>query len=389
MYETKKQCCCKPTLINTRNADKEPHNKQNTKRTIQKKDTSSINKHVEAQHGSNQVRYQGANKLQNNVNYKTEKSLSGVEKKAQSNNSHQKIVNRTGIPNNLKTGIEYISNLSMDDVNVNYNSNKPLELGAAAYTQGTEIFIAPGHDDFLSHEVWHVVQQKQGRVTATSKYLGGEINEDVGLEKEAEIMGQLSLDAGKSVSLDSCQCSAKYQNKSNKKNNHEFINRKILGNYQCLFGNKQSNNNEPQKKTMKQTPTKVDVDLKQFCFLKKRFIPPVQSHAPGVGGTVTYLSPRTPDAGLFSPGFANQLRREGIFAALSLFGGMGTTSNAFVETERYKLENELEELEENRERLKAMFGSDNEMVASFTEHIDITGQALQECNKFRENIGLD
>ena len=72
--------------------------------------------------------------------------------------------NQTGLPNNLKTGIENLSGYSMEDVKVHYNSSKPAQLGALAYTQGTEIHVEPGQKRHLPHEAWHVVQQKQGRV---------------------------------------------------------------------------------------------------------------------------------------------------------------------------------------------------------------------------------
>ncbi|HCC51392.1 MAG TPA: hypothetical protein DEQ30_04490, partial [Porphyromonadaceae bacterium] len=73
-------------------------------------------------------------------------------------------INKTGLPDDLKTGIENLSGYSMDDVRVHYNSGKPAQLQALAYTQGTDIHVAPGQEKHLPHEAWHVVQQKQGRV---------------------------------------------------------------------------------------------------------------------------------------------------------------------------------------------------------------------------------
>lgn len=55
----------------------------------------------------------------------------------------QKQVNHTGLPDNLKTGVENLSGFSMDDVRVHYNSSKPAQLQALAYTQGTDIHVAP------------------------------------------------------------------------------------------------------------------------------------------------------------------------------------------------------------------------------------------------------
>jgi hypothetical protein len=101
----------------------------------------------------------------------------------------QKKTNNTGLPANLKTGIENLSGLSMDDVKVHYNSGKPAQLNALAYAQGTDIHIAPGQEKHLPHEAWHVVQQKQGRVKATRQMKGISVNDDQGLEKEADTMG--------------------------------------------------------------------------------------------------------------------------------------------------------------------------------------------------------
>ena len=98
--------------------------------------------------------------------------------------------NNTGLPDKLKTGIENLSGYSMDDVNVHYNSSKPAQLQAHAYTQGTDIHVAPGQEQNLPHEAWHVVQQKQGRVKPTLQMKGKvNINDDKGLEKEADVMG--------------------------------------------------------------------------------------------------------------------------------------------------------------------------------------------------------
>lgn len=101
--------------------------------------------------------------------------------------------NNTGLPDNLKTGIENLSGYSMDDVNVHYNSDKPAQLNALAYAQGTDIHIAPGQEKHLPHETWHVVQQKQGRVQPTMQLQGVNVNDNEGLEKEADMMGGQAL----------------------------------------------------------------------------------------------------------------------------------------------------------------------------------------------------
>ncbi|BAZ32185.1 hypothetical protein NIES4074_46870 [Cylindrospermum sp. NIES-4074] len=104
--------------------------------------------------------------------------------------------NKTGMPDNLKAGIENLSGMSLDDVKVHYNSAKPAEMQAKAYTQGTEIHVGTGQEEHLAHEAWHVVQQKQGRVKPTLQAKGVEINDDEGLEKEADVMGHKAQQAG-------------------------------------------------------------------------------------------------------------------------------------------------------------------------------------------------
>ncbi|WP_083867405.1 DUF4157 domain-containing protein [Fulvivirga imtechensis] len=108
----------------------------------------------------------------------------------------QKKENNTGLPDQLKSGIESLSGYAMDDVKVHYNSDKPSQLQAHAYAQGTEIHIAPGQEKHLPHEAWHVVQQKQGRVKPTTQLQGKiNVNDDAGLEKEADVMGRRALNA--------------------------------------------------------------------------------------------------------------------------------------------------------------------------------------------------
>ena len=106
----------------------------------------------------------------------------------------EKTPNNTGLPDKLKSGIENLSGHSMDDVKVHFNSDKPAQLQAHAYAQGTDIHMAPGQDKHLPHEAWHVVQQKQGRVKPTMQLHGKvNVNDDAGLEKEADVMGAKAL----------------------------------------------------------------------------------------------------------------------------------------------------------------------------------------------------
>jgi hypothetical protein len=113
---------------------------------------------------------------------------------AQQQQPIQKKENNTGLPDNLKSGIENLSGYSMADVKVHRNSDKPAQLQAHAYAQGTDIHLGPGQEQHLPHEAWHVVQQKQGRVKPTMQLKGEvSVNDDAGLEKEADVMGEKAL----------------------------------------------------------------------------------------------------------------------------------------------------------------------------------------------------
>lgn len=91
--------------------------------------------------------------------------------------------------------------MSLDDVKVYSNSGKPDQLQAHAYAQGSNIHLAPGQEKHLPHEAWHVVQQEQGRVKPTVQMKGKvNIDDDVGLEKEADVMGGKSLQTSSFIS---------------------------------------------------------------------------------------------------------------------------------------------------------------------------------------------
>lgn len=111
--------------------------------------------------------------------------------------------NKTGLPDRLKSGIENLSGYSMDDVRVHYNSSRPASLNALAYAQGSEIHLGAGQERHLPHEAWHVVQQAQGRVRPTMQMNSGVgVNDDVGLEKEADVMGARALSENMASRID-------------------------------------------------------------------------------------------------------------------------------------------------------------------------------------------
>ena len=101
----------------------------------------------------------------------------------------------TGLPIRLRARLEILSGLDLSGVRVYPNSSKPAQINALAYTQGKHIYLGPGQEKYLSHEGWHVVQQSQGRVKQTMQAKGVSINDDKGLEAEADFMGTKALRA--------------------------------------------------------------------------------------------------------------------------------------------------------------------------------------------------
>lgn len=101
--------------------------------------------------------------------------------------------NNTGLPDDLKSGMESLSGVNLDSVRVHYNSPKPAAVQAHAYAQGSHIHLASGQEKHLPHELGHVVQQAQGKVSATTTVAGVAVNDSAQLENEATQMGHAAL----------------------------------------------------------------------------------------------------------------------------------------------------------------------------------------------------
>lgn len=92
----------------------------------------------------------------------------------------------TGIPGAVQAKFEAASGLSFEDVRVHYNSPAPAQMDAYAYTRGNQVYIGPGQERHLEHELGHVLQQKRGLVKADG-YIGGvPVNRDPALERAAD-----------------------------------------------------------------------------------------------------------------------------------------------------------------------------------------------------------
>jgi hypothetical protein len=94
-----------------------------------------------------------------------------------------------GIPDRLGAAIQ-APGFDLSGVAVHRGSAEPARIDALAYAAGDEIHLGPGQGHHLAHEAWHLVRQRQGRVRPTMRMAGAGINDDPGLEREADIMGQ-------------------------------------------------------------------------------------------------------------------------------------------------------------------------------------------------------
>jgi hypothetical protein len=93
------------------------------------------------------------------------------------------------LPSPLIGSIGRLSGLSLHDVAVHRGSDRPGKVGANAYATANDIYLAPGQEGRLAHEAWHLVQQRQRRITPTLHSFGVDINDDPHLESEADKMG--------------------------------------------------------------------------------------------------------------------------------------------------------------------------------------------------------
>lgn len=99
------------------------------------------------------------------------------------------------LPDQVRTKMETAFGADFSDVRVHVG-HEASRIGAIAYTWGSNIHFAPGHynphtlqgQKVLGHELWHVVQQKAGRVKNPFGS-GVAVVQDHSLEAEADRMG--------------------------------------------------------------------------------------------------------------------------------------------------------------------------------------------------------
>jgi hypothetical protein len=104
--------------------------------------------------------------------------------------------NDNKMPEHVQSKMEKSIGADFSDVNIHVGSEAS-DVGALAYAQGSDIHFAPGQynpesssgQQLLGHELTHVQQQRQGRVKPTMQAKGIAVNDDAGLEREADIKG--------------------------------------------------------------------------------------------------------------------------------------------------------------------------------------------------------
>lgn len=122
------------------------------------------------------------------------------EEPLQSKSANQSPVQRktgNGLPAEVNSKLESTLGADFSGVNIHTNSGSAAQMNARAYTQGNDVHFAPGQfkpdtsegKKLIGHEFTHIVQQSQGRVKPTTKVNGMPVNDDRGLEGEADRIG--------------------------------------------------------------------------------------------------------------------------------------------------------------------------------------------------------
>lgn len=95
--------------------------------------------------------------------------------------------NHTGIPVQMKNKIESHTGIPMDSVRVHYNSDRPKQVNASSYIQGNHIFIGPGRNSDLLHELGHWNENAvKGPVRPTTMVNHMHVNDEAAREKFAD-----------------------------------------------------------------------------------------------------------------------------------------------------------------------------------------------------------
>lgn len=106
----------------------------------------------------------------------------------------------TGLPAPVRASMESALGADLSQVRVRTASADAVRLGAAAFTRGHEIHVAPGHWapntraglKLLGHELAHVLQQRDGSLRPTTQMGDIPVNDDAALEREADAVAAMA-----------------------------------------------------------------------------------------------------------------------------------------------------------------------------------------------------
>jgi hypothetical protein len=112
----------------------------------------------------------------------------------------QDINSSQSLSEDTRASMENALSADFSNVNIHANSQQATNVGALAYTQGNDVHFAPGQyqpnsqsgKELLGHELTHVVQQREGRVKPTTSVGGMPVNDNAGLENEADSLGKIA-----------------------------------------------------------------------------------------------------------------------------------------------------------------------------------------------------
>lgn len=137
----------------------------------------------------------------NNSIFRSKKSssfLGGEQPFVKSGSPVQKKSEKTGnLPDAIQAKMEHSFGADFSAVNVHTNSKSADDLKAVAYTQGNDIHFSSKYNpysatgqEYLGHELSHVLQQNAGMVGTTHQEGGFNVNGDPGLERQADDAGR-------------------------------------------------------------------------------------------------------------------------------------------------------------------------------------------------------
>ena len=101
------------------------------------------------------------------------------------------------LPKGTQQQMEQALGGDFSQVKIHQNSQQAEKVNAQAFTQGSDVHFAPGKynpasnagQELLGHELAHVMQQREGRVQANTTVAGMPVNDNRGLEQEADLLG--------------------------------------------------------------------------------------------------------------------------------------------------------------------------------------------------------